>query len=143
MKDGKVTATQIQTDRFSFLQQLDVLPADIAVLQRRQSKDRVSFIDKFLVPAAARQEFYERMNINRSFIKNLPGFIEDAAYEYTDAHGNLICVTVALWESGEALAKAKEAVQAEYRKQGFDAAEMLRRLNIVVDRGIYTPVENP
>ena len=143
LKDGKVTATQIQTDRFSFLQQLDVLPADIAVLQRRQSKDRVSFIDKFLVPAAARQEFYERMNINRSFIKNLPGFIEDAAYEYTDAHGNLICVTVALWESSEALAKAKEAVQAEYRKQGFDAAEMLRRLNIVVDRGIYTPVENP
>lgn len=143
LKDGKVTATQVQTDRFTFLQQLNVLPADIAVLQRKQSKDCVSFIDKFLIPAAAKQEFYERMNINRNFIKNLPGFIEDAGYEYTDAQGNLICVTVALWENHEALAKAKEAVQAEYKKQGFDAAEMLKRLNIVADRGIYTPVQKP
>lgn len=142
LKDGKVTATQVQTDRFTFMQQLHVLPADVTVLQRKQSKDRVSFIDKFRVPAAAKQEFYERMNINRSFIKNLPGFIEDEAYEYTDANGNLTCVTVALWESREALAKAKEAVQAEYKKQGFDAAEMLKRLNITADRGIYTPVEN-
>jgi steroid delta-isomerase-like uncharacterized protein len=142
LRNGKVTATQIQTDRFTFLQQLDVLPDDITVLQRKLSKDRVSFIDKFQIPSAAKQEFYERMNINRSFIKNLPGFIEDAAYEYTDANGNLICVTVALWESHEALAKAREAVQAEYKRQGFDAAEMLKRLNIVADRGIYTPVEN-
>lgn len=143
LKDDKVTAVQVQTDRFTFMQQLQVLPADVTVLQRKQSKDRVSFIDKFLIPAAAKQEFYERMNINRNFIKKLPGFIEDAAYEYTDASGDLICVTVALWESNEALAKAKEAVQAEYKKQGFDAAEMLKRLNIVADRGVYTPVENP
>ena len=142
LKGGKVTAAQVQTDRFAFMQQLHVIPADVTVLQRKQSKDRVSFIDKFLVPAAARQEFYERMTINRNFIKNLSGFIEDAAYEYTDTNGNLTCVTVALWESREALAKAKEAVQAEYTKQGFDAAEMLKRLNIVADRGIYIPVEN-
>lgn len=143
LKEGKVTATVIQTDRFSFLQQLDVLPADITALQRKRSKDRVSFIDKFKIPLAAKHEFYERMNMNRSFIKNLPGFIEDAAYEYTDADGNLICVTVALWESYEALTKARESVQAEYTRQGFDGAEMLKRLNIVADRGIYTPVTNP
>jgi steroid delta-isomerase-like uncharacterized protein len=143
LKDGKVTAVQVQTDRFTFMQQINVLPADVTVLQRKQLKDRVSFIDKFLIPAAAKQEFYERMNINRTFIKSLPGFIEDAAYEYTDANGNLICVTVALWESREALVKAKEAVQAEYKKQGFDGVEMLKRLNIVADRGIYTPAGNP
>ncbi len=39
------------------------------------------FIDKFLVPENAKQEFIERMNINRSFIKTLNGFNEDAAYE--------------------------------------------------------------
>lgn len=143
LKEGKVTATQIQTDRFSFLQQLDVLPADVTVLQRRRVKDRVSFIDRFHIPSAAKHDFYERMNMNRSFIKNLPGFIEDAAYEYTDADGNLTCITVALWDSYDALAKAREAVQAEYKRQGFDAAEMLERLNIVADRGIYTPVVNP
>lgn len=47
------------------------------------------------------------MAINRDLIKNLPGFIEDAAYEYTDADGNLICVTIALWNTEQALNKGK------------------------------------
>jgi len=33
--------------------------------------------------------------------------------------------------------KAKEAVQAEYKKQGFDMSAMLKRLNITIDRGVY------
>jgi len=80
------------------------------------------------------------MHKNRNFVKTLPGFIEDAAYENTDNDGNLVCITIALWESVEALDKAKEAVQAEYKKQGFDLAEMLKRLNIVTDRGVYKEI---
>lgn len=138
-KDGKIINAQVQTDRLGFLQELDVLPLDLTVLpNKRAYKDKVSFIDKFFVPAAAKNEFYARMGINRNFIKKLPGFIEDTAYEYTDSDGNLICVTVAQWESREALNKAREAVQAEYKKQGFDTAEMFKRLNITADRGIYT-----
>jgi hypothetical protein len=110
-------------------------------MKTRSSKNQATFIDKFFVPAPARTAFYERMRINRNFIKNLPGFIEDAAYEYTDNEGNLICVTVAQWETREAVDSAKEAVQAEYKKQGFDAAEMFKRLNITADRGIYTTLD--
>ena len=141
LKEGKVVSTQVLTDRLGFLQQLEVLPLDLSLLSNKHAyKDRVSFIDKFFVPAAAKHEFYERMQINRNFIKKLPGFIEDAAFEYTDNDGNLICITVAQWGSKDALIKAKEAVQAEYTKQGFDAADMLKRLHIVADRGIYTEV---
>ena len=85
--------------------------------------------------------FYERTSINRNFIKNLSGFMEDAAYGYTDNDGNLIRITVAVWENIQALNNAKEAVQAEYKKQGFNPAEMLKRLNIVADRGIYTELK--
>ncbi|MBT1696204.1 ester cyclase [Fulvivirgaceae bacterium PWU4] len=142
LKDGKIVSSQVHTDRLGFLQQLEALPTDLTLLSNRKAgKDQVQFIDKFFIPAAAKQAFYERMHINRDFIKKLPGFIEDAAYEYTDNDGNLICVTVALWENREALNKAREAVQAEYKKQGFDAAEMFQRLNIKADRGIYTEVE--
>ena len=88
--------------------------------------------------AAAINEFKERVTINRAFIKKLPGFIEDAAYEYTDKDGNLIFITVALWQNSEVLNKAKEAVQAEYKKEGFDAPAMFKRLGITADRGIYT-----
>jgi steroid delta-isomerase-like uncharacterized protein len=138
-RNGKIISTQVHTDRLGFLQEMEVIPTDITALTNR--KDQVHFIDRFFVPAAARNEFYERMRINRSFIKTLPGFIEDAAYGYTDNDGNLVCVTVARWQNQEALDKAKEAVQAEYKKQGFDAAAMFNRLHITADRGIYTAIK--
>jgi heme-degrading monooxygenase HmoA len=99
-------------------------------------------IDKFIVHQNAKQEFVERMNINRNFIKNLPGFVEDKVYERVDEQGNLVVVTVAVWENEEAIKKAKEVVQAEYKNQNFNMQEMLKRLGITIDRGIYARVEN-
>jgi steroid delta-isomerase-like uncharacterized protein len=142
LKDGKVTKVQLQTDRLGFLQEMGVLPQNPAQIyaQAAASKTGIELIDKFFVPAAAKAEFYERMHINRSFIRTLPGFVKDEAYEYTDDNGNLICVTVAHWTDKTAVANAKEAVQAEYKKQGFDMPAMLKRLNITIDRAFYTPV---
>lgn len=106
------------------------------------SPDTPHFIDKFFIPAAAINEFMERMKINRNFIKTLPGFVQDVAYQYSDENGNLICITVAEWESMDAMNKAKEAVQAEYAKEGFNPAEMMKRLNISMDRAIYHLVKD-
>ena len=107
-------------------------------MQKSQSSERI-FIDRFVVPQNSKAEFIERMNINRSLIKNLPGFVEDAVYERNDELGNLICVTVAVWESEEAIKKAREAVQAAYKKEGFNLQAMLERLNItMLERGVYT-----
>jgi predicted ester cyclase len=141
LQAGKVISAQVLTDRLGFLQTLEVLPADVTVLYNKKAHNgQVNFIDKFFVPAAAINEFRERTQLNRDLIKKLPGFIEDAAYEYKDNDGNLVCVTVAMWQNNEALNNAKEAVQAEYKKQGFDAPAMLKRLNITVDRGVYSQV---
>jgi len=139
-KEGKIINVKVQTDRLDFLQQLNVLPRDIASLSN--TKAQIRFIDKFIVPPAAVSEFTERMNINRSFIKKLPGFIKDEAYGHTDEHGNLVCITIAVWENEDALKKAREVVQAEYKKQGFDMPAMLSRLNIVMDRGLYKELEH-
>jgi predicted ester cyclase/heme-degrading monooxygenase HmoA len=139
IKEGKIGSAQVLTDRLGFLQALDVLPTDVSVLYNRKAHNgQVNFIDKFFVPAAAITAFRERVQRNRNFIKQLPGFIEDAAYEYTDSDGNLIFITVTLWQSQDALNKAKEAVQAEYKKEGFDAPAMFKKLGITLDRGIYT-----
>jgi predicted ester cyclase/heme-degrading monooxygenase HmoA len=139
-KEGKIINVQVQTDRLDFLQQLNVLPRDITSLSN--TKAQVRFIDKFIVPAAAVNEFTDRMNINRNFIKKLPGFIKDEAWQRPDEHGNLVCITIAVWENEDALKKAREVVQAEYKKQGFDMPAMLSRLNIVMDRGLYTEMEH-
>lgn len=128
LKNEKVISTNTITDRLGFVQQMTY-------------KDRVQFIDKFTVPSASRQAFYERMRINREFIKKLPGFLEDHAYEHIDDAGNLVCVTIAHWVNMDEVNKAKEAVQAEYRKQGFDPAEMFKRLNISLERFISTEVK--
>lgn len=107
-------------------------------ITKSQTSERI-FIDRFVVPQKSKSEFIERMNINRNFIKNLPGFIEDAIYERNDEQGNLICITIAVWTSEEAIKNAREAVQAEYKKEGFNLQSMLERLNITMaDRGVYT-----
>jgi len=68
------------------------------------------------------------MSINRNLIKKLPGFIEEAVYERSYEHGNLIYITIAVWECEDVLQNAIEAVQAENKKQGFNPAEMFERL---------------
>lgn len=98
------------------------------------------FIDKFIIPQNAVEEFMNRMNYNRNFIKNIHGFIKDTIYKRTDEKGNLEIITVAEWKDEPALTKAKEAVQTEYKKIGFDAAEMMARLNIKMERGIYNEI---
>ena len=136
LKEGMILSSHIQTDRLGFLQSLDVLPQNITP-SYQGNKDHVSLIDKFLIPTGAIQEFYERMNYNRSFIKKLPGFVRDAAYIKTDDKGNLICVTVAVWQNEAALNNAKELVQAEYKRIGFNPAEFFQRWNINPERAIY------
>jgi heme-degrading monooxygenase HmoA len=108
----------------------------------QKNGEMICFIDKFFVPAAAKAEFYERMRINRSLIKTLPGFLKDEAYESTDNDGNLNCVTIAQWAGKEALNKAKETVQAAYRRENFDMPAMLKRLNIIIDRNQYILVKD-
>ncbi len=142
LKNGKITSVEVLTDRLGFLQALDAVPkAATATVNAASRNGRVSFIDKFLVPPAAQQAFHERMRINRSFIKQLPGFMGDEAYEYADDNGNLVCVTVAQWASKEAFTKAREAVQEAYVKEGFNPVTFFQQLHITADRGVYTPVE--
>ncbi len=102
---------------------------------------RQIFIDKFLIPEKAIQEFKERTKINMSFITKQPGFIKEEAYERFDEHGNLIYITIVVWENDDAIKKAKATVQAEYKKQGFNPMEMMERLHIILDRGTYSMLE--
>ena len=137
LSHGRITTGRVFTDRMTFLTQLGVMPEDITVL-RKPHTDRIQFIDTFIIPPTAREEFMTRVAINRGFIKGLPGFMEDHAYERRDEQGNIHYVTIATWESEAALKNAREAVQAEYKRQGFDPAAFMNRLQITMNRGVYT-----
>lgn len=96
-------------------------------------------IDRFIVPAAAQQEFQERMQYNLNFIGRLSGFISHEVYQYTNDSGSLIVVTIAKWQNHEAITAAKAAVLAEYERIGFKPADFYNRLHIQLERGIFTP----
>ncbi|WP_353719424.1 antibiotic biosynthesis monooxygenase [Dyadobacter sp. 676] len=99
----------------------------------------VAFIGKYLIPAAARETFLERQEISREFIHTLAGFIRDDAYERITENGDTEYITIALWTSEDALNNAREMVQAENLRKGFNRAEMLERLNIRMEPGVFRP----
>ncbi|OGU36400.1 MAG: hypothetical protein A2068_00220 [Ignavibacteria bacterium GWB2_35_6b] len=101
------------------------------------------FIDKFIIPQNAVEEFISRMEYNRNFIKNIQGFMKDSVYQSKDENGNLVIITVAEWKDETALKNAKELVQTEYKKIGFDPVKMTARLNIKMERGIYNEFVSP
>lgn len=138
VENGKITASQVLTDRVGFLQQLEALPSDLSLLGATSNHpDQVMFIDKFFVPKNALATFTERMNYNRSFIKKLPGFVKDQAFSQSDEAGNLTVMTIAVWQDQAHLDQAKSAVQAEYQRIGFNPAEFYQQWGLKIERGLY------
>ena len=94
-------------------------------------------LDKFIVPAAAKDEFLQRMKINRTLIKTLPGFITDDVYQREGENGESHFATIAVWKDAAALENAKKLVTAEYQKQKFEMPAFLERLKIKIERESY------
>ncbi|WP_157813377.1 hypothetical protein [Flavobacterium sp. 5] len=97
----------------------------------------VYFIDKFYVPKSSVNEFKQKANYNRTFIKTLAGYINGEAFEQTDTLGNLTILTIATWENQEYLDNAKSMIQAEFKRAHFNPTEFYQRLNIKLERGVY------
>lgn len=104
--------------------------------------DKIHLIDKFFIPKNSIEEFTRQMNYNRSFIKSLPGFVKDEVYEQKDEEGNLTIITVAAWQSQDSLNNAKSAIQAEFKRIGFNPIEFYQRLNIKMERGLYNEMKD-
>ena len=139
--DGKIITADIQTDRLGFLQQLEVIPADVNQLSSKNYLGKTTLIDKFFIPKKSIAEFVEQMNRAEAFVKSQPGLIESHQYDHHDEQGNLTVVTVAVWANVESLEAARNAVQSEFKRTGFNSTEFYQRLNIKFERGIFNAVK--
>jgi heme-degrading monooxygenase HmoA len=95
-------------------------------------------IDMFRVPHASREAFLERAHEAQGFIKSLPGFVEGFLYERrgaADAEHQI--VTVAVWESAQALDRARQVVASRDEARGVDRQAVLRQLGIELTRAVY------
>lgn len=139
-ENGKIINHLIQTDRLGFLQQLGALPKDISTLTQ-SGESTVFFIDKFIIPNDAMDLFINQMQYNRAFIMNLSGFITDYVLSRQAQNGNLELVTVAVWKDQKSLDNAKNLVQEEYKRIGFNPHAFLQELSITMERQQYSAYE--
>jgi heme-degrading monooxygenase HmoA len=94
-------------------------------------------IDAFSVPAGARSEFEAAMHQNVAFLEKLPGFKGHMVFEKTSGPTTFDLVTIAVWESPEAMASAGEKVRAYYQSIGFDMRAMIARWGVTASLGYY------
>lgn len=94
-------------------------------------------IDGFSVPEAAREEFDAAMRRNLAFIRTLPGFREHLVFEKSGGSTTLNVVTIAVWESQEAIDRAGVHVREHYRAIGFDMPAALARWSVRAELGTY------
>jgi heme-degrading monooxygenase HmoA len=94
-------------------------------------------VDSFFVPDGARPEFNEQMRRNQAFLETLAGFRGHLVLEKTGGPTTFNVVTIAVWESSEALEKAGKEVRAHYQKFGFDMPAMLARWGVRAELGNF------
>ena len=98
-------------------------------------------VDKFVVPAPAREEFLNKVHATHDVLRKQPGFVRDAILEQTSGPGQFNFVTIVEWENNDAIEGARQAVLALHRQMNFDPQELISRLGIRVDIANYQRVE--
>ena len=105
-----------------------------------QQREQVYRIDKFKVPAPARDEFMQTVRIIHQLLKMQPGFVQDALLEQTSGPGLFNVVTIAIWKNAAAVEAAKQTVATKRAELGINPQELLNRLGIEADLATYTQV---
>ncbi|HLP31494.1 MAG TPA: antibiotic biosynthesis monooxygenase [Geothrix sp.] len=94
-------------------------------------------LDSFSIPDAARDDFDAAMKRNLAFIRTLPGFRGHVVFEKRVGDSTFNLVTLAAWESQEALDHAGAEVRAFYGRIGFDMAATLQGWGVELVRADY------
>jgi heme-degrading monooxygenase HmoA len=106
-------------------------------MQEEQGVEIV-LIDKFIVPEESKSAFLEATRKVQRFLRTLSGFVEGFVYEKTEGESRHNVLTTAVWENEEVFADAKKAAAAEFQKLGFNPQELMKKLNIEIERAVYS-----
>lgn len=104
-------------------------------------KTSIYRVDKFVVPQAAREEFLKRVCDTHQVLRRQPGFIRDALLEQVAGPGKFNIVTIAEWESQQAIDAARAVVAKAHSESGFNAQETMARLGIEADIANYKAID--
>lgn len=94
-------------------------------------------IDLFTVPQASLPEFIAAASSTMPFLRAQPGFVEGHLCQARDGSGRYNVVTTAVWADEAAFENAKRAAQQEYQRIGFSPPEIIKRLGVTMERGVF------
>ena len=94
-------------------------------------------IDTFIVPEESKARFLEEVHKSASFLRTLPGFVEGYVYEKADGESRRNIVTTAVWKDEEAFQNARKNAAEQFKKIGFNPAEIMKHLKVEIERAVY------
>jgi hypothetical protein len=98
-------------------------------------------VDKFIVPAASRDEFLTRANAARDILKQQAGFVGSTYLEQFGGPGEFNIVAIAEWSSQAHANEAKGAIAVLTQQSNIEPQDAFqRRLGIRSDLGFYKEI---
>jgi len=104
---------------------------------QQHGKDSVFRVDKFVVPAAAREEIIGKVKQTHELLRRQDGFVQDFLLEQFSGPGEFNLVTIVEWESQAAVDKVVPIVKAAHERIAFNPQETIARLGVRADIANY------
>ena len=94
-------------------------------------------VDQFVVPEAVVDEFLRHAHFSANLVKTRSGFVDGYVFKRASGDGRVNVITTAVWASQAAMDDAKKSIAEEFAKIGFNPPEIMKRLGVQIERGIY------
>ncbi|MER9234837.1 antibiotic biosynthesis monooxygenase [Mesorhizobium sp. M0622] len=94
-------------------------------------------VDKFVVPANAREEILAKVRITHELLRRQQGFVQDFLLEQFSGPGEVNLVTIVEWEGQAAVDKVVPIIKTAHERMGFNPQETLARLGVKADIANY------
>lgn len=94
-------------------------------------------VDKFVVPAEAREEILRKVRATHELLRLQEGFVQDFLLEQFSGPGEFNLVTIVEWENQAAVDNVVPIVKAAQALVGFNPQETLTRLGVRADIANY------
>lgn len=100
-------------------------------------KNSIIRLDRFIIPTSAYAEFLKQLKQIHALLREQPGLRYDLLFERPATDEAVHLMSMVEWADQNSLDAAKRVVDAYCHKIGFDRDEVLERLKIIADIGIY------
>ncbi|TJW06865.1 MAG: antibiotic biosynthesis monooxygenase [Mesorhizobium sp.] len=94
-------------------------------------------VDKFVVPANAREEIIAKVRMTHELLRQQQGFVQDFLLEQYSGLGEFNLVTIVEWESQAAVDKVVPIIKAAHERIAFNPQETIARLGVRADIANY------